>query len=369
MADTRNSLSGFVRSASTGARRGKKEAFLTGRVMKVNLDPKYPDTVGSIHYKPLGRVADELPVDQYPIAFPLQSHIKHIPLLNEIVLILPAASKNLDTLATSTVVYYLDVINIWNSPHFTGFPESTTVVNKVGEYFEERGDINPMLPFEGDVLLEGRSGQSLRFSQTVPGLTPWNGSTKGDPVIILSNGQVNTANGYEFITEDINKDSSSIYLTSTQIIPLQEGSTNRSSYTQKPVETSAYNGSQVILNSGRLYFNATSDHILLSSPLSIGLSGNTINLDASTRIIAESSKIELGKDAQEPVLLGNKTTALLEELLDQLLSLSIDLQAAITVPTGGPIVQLQKAGVDLSTKVLTLKGQLRSLKSNKTFTK
>lgn len=369
MIDTRNSLGGFVRSANANTRKASKQPFLAGRVVKVNLDPNSPDTVGSIHYKPLGKVADEIPADQYPIAFPLQSHIRHLPLVNEIVLLLPAASRNLDNLVTSTAVYYLDVINIWNSPHFTGYPEDTSTDPKLGEYFEEKVDINPMLPFEGDVILEGRNGQSLRFSQTVPNLTPWKGTAKGDPIIILSNGQIQTSNGYEFITEDINKDSSSVYLTSTQAITLTESNTNRASYSQRPTETKAYEGNQVLLSSGRIYLNASTDHILLSSPLSIGLSGNTVNIDANSTTTIESSKIELGKDAQEPVLLGDRTTALLEELLNQLLSLAIDLQAAISLPTGGPIVQLQKAGIDMVGKVTTLKGQLRSLKSNKTFTK
>ena len=369
MIDTRNSLGGFVRSANANTRKASKQPFLAGRVVKVNLDPNSPDTVGSIHYKPLGKVADEIPADQYPIAFPLQSHIRHLPLVNEIVLLLPAASRNLDNLVTSTAVYYLDVINIWNSSHFTGYPEDTSTDPKLGEYFEERTDINPMLPFEGDVILEGRSGQSLRFSQTVPNLTPWGGTSKGDPVIVISNGQVETSNGYDFITEDINKDLSSIYLTSTQTIALEESNTNRASYSQKPTETKAYQGNQVLLSSGRIFLNASTDHLLLSSPLSIGLSGGTVNIDANTSAVFEATKIQLGKDAQEPVLLGDRTTALLEDLLNQLLSLAIDLQAAISLPTGGPIVQLQKAGVDMVGKVTSLKGQLRSIKSTKTFTK
>ena len=369
MVDTRNSLGGFIRSAATAAKQSKKLAFRAARVVKVNLDPNSPSTVGSIHYKPLGKVSDELPAENYPIAFPLQSHIRHVPLVNEIVLLLPAPSKNLDTLVSSTTVYFLDVVNIWNSPHFTGYPEDTSTDPKLGEYFEERTDINPMLPFEGDVIMEGRNGQSLRFSQTVPNLTPWEGNTKGDPIIVLSNGQVQVANGYEFIVEDVNEDFSSIYLTSTQTIPLQESNTNRASYTEIPTQTQAYQGNQVLLNSGRLYFNATTDHILLSSPLSIGLSAKDINIDANSKVVVESPKIELGKSATEPVLLGNRTVSLLEDLLNQLISLSVDLQAAISLPTGGPIVQLQKAGIDLSSKAVTLKTELQALKSKKTFTK
>lgn len=369
MVDTRNSLGSFVNSVNNATGRNSRQSFQAGRVVKVNLDPNFPDLVGSVHYKILGKVTDNLTPDQFPIAFPLHAHIKHLPLVNEIVLLVSAASKNLDSLAISKTIYYLDVVNIWNSPHFTGFPEDTTTDPKLGEYFEEKVDINPMLPYEGDVILEGRNGQSIRLSQTVPNLTPWGGTVKGDPITILSNGQIATTNGFEFITEDINEDFSSVYLTSTQTIPLVESNLNRRSYSQKPTETKAYSGNQVLLSSGRIYLNASTDHILLSSPLSIGLSGDTVNIDSVKSTIIEGSKIELGKDATEPVLLGTRTTTLIEDLLNQLLSLSIDLQAAISLPTGGPIVQLQKAGLDMTSKVVKLKGQLQALKSTKTFTK
>jgi hypothetical protein len=334
-----------------------------GKVTRVIYDKTNPNEVGSVYYRNLTD-PDSRERNQ---AYPLYAFLKNVPLVDEVVLLITAPSSETDKGIHKSRIYYISTVSIWNHPHHGATTEDKDTVGLDGD-FTERADVNPMLPFPGDTILEGRLGQSIRFSQSIPGKTPWDGEL-GAPITILSNGQVTTASGFECITEDINEDLSSIYLTSTQTIPLKESNVNRKSYSQKPTETKVYKGNQAIISSGRIYLNASTDHILLSSPLSIGLSGDTINIDSKNLTIIEASKIELGKGATEPLLLGNKTTALIEDLLNQLLSLSIDLQAAISLPTGGPIVQLQKAGVDMGSKVITLKKNLSSLKSNKIFTK
>ena len=333
------------------------------KVTAVSFIRETPDLIGTVSYQALSDIGGITK----GTAYPLFGYIKNIPLVDEVVVCIIAPSEDLEESSRNSKTYYISGVNIWNHPHHSGYTRERNAVFLDSE-FTERADINPMLPFPGDTILEGRLGQSIRFSQSIPGKTPWIGPL-GAPITILSNGQVTAENGFECITEDINEDLSSIYLTSTQTIPLKESNVNRKSYSQKPTETKAYKGNQVVLSSGRIYLNASNDHLLLSSPLSIGLSGDTVNIDSKNLTIIEASKIELGKDATEPVLLGARTTTLIEDLLNQLLSLAIDLQAAISLPTGGPIVQLQKAGLDMTSKVVTLKGQLRALKSTKTFTK
>ena len=124
-----------------------------------------------------------------------------------------------------------------------------------------------------------------------------------------------------------------------------------------------------MLNSGRLYFNANQESILMSGNESIGLSADSINLDGTSTIIAESERIELGKNANQGVLLGEDTVSLLRTLLDELRSLSISLSTAISTPPGSTIVQLQEAGRSLLTTVITLDKDLDTLPSRKTFVK
>ena len=74
---------------------------------------------------------------------------------------------------------------------------------------------------EGDNILEGRLGNSIRLGSTSKPLNPWSqNGENSDPIIIIRNGQYNNINDETFNPniEDINNDDSSIYLTSNQNI-------------------------------------------------------------------------------------------------------------------------------------------------------
>ncbi len=76
---------------------------------------------------------------------------------------------------------------------------------------------------EGDKILEGRFGGSLKFSSTVSKVSqPFgvNQSLDGDPIIILKNNR-RTSDGLVFVDDNINEDDSNMYLTTTQIVPLE----------------------------------------------------------------------------------------------------------------------------------------------------
>ena len=93
-----------------------------------------------------------------------------------------------------------------------------------------------------------------------------------------------------------------------------------------PEAPNNYIGKQVIINSDRLIFNAKDDSILLFSDKAIGFSTNgnfhfdTLN-NGTNKFIINSPKIYLGLKydntyANEPILLGNKTEAWLNDLID-----------------------------------------------------
>ena len=102
---------------------------------------------------------------------------------------LPSAGVGENTM--DKVPYYLPPTNIWNTTHHNaypaynkkpdsqqkdiaqtqlGSPSKTTPVPtniSLGKTFVEKTDIHPLQPFEGDVLLEGRWGNTLRLGSTV----------------------------------------------------------------------------------------------------------------------------------------------------------------------------------------------------------
>ena len=76
---------------------------------------------------------------------------------------------------------------------------------------------------EGDKILEGRFGGSLKFSSTINSVAQPFGkqrSLDGDPIVILKNNR-RTSEGFSFVDDDINNDDASVYLTTTQVVNLE----------------------------------------------------------------------------------------------------------------------------------------------------
>jgi hypothetical protein len=213
----------------------------------------------------------------------------------------------------------------------------------------------------------------MRLGSTVKN-TPntWSSTGEnGDPITIIRNGQGNqTDEGWIPTVEDINNDDTSIYLTSTQKIPLQSQAVKLNQYfsypdNAKPTAPNEYAGRQVILNSGRLVFNTTQDHLLLSSQKSISFTAvESINFDTTNDIILQAGDVYLGsKTATEQVLLGNTTVNLLNTLIGELIKLTNTLATA-QVTGFGPLATVNGQAAIINTTLLNLQAQLNTLLSN-----
>ena len=365
-----------------------------GRVVSIVLDETHPrfkelgewNGLGTIEYV---LVDQPVPVNQlYPTAKPYDPSIRSFPLINEIVLISSFPNTDIGEFSSSKIAYYVSIVGIWNHPHHNAFPQNSNIlppsqekdytqtevgsVRRVtdqsteiflGRTFVERGNIHPLLPFEGDRILEGRWGNSIRFGSTVTdSVNTWSSTgTNGDPITILRNGQgVQSEEGWVPTVEDINNDDTSIYLASTQKIPLEAASTSYSSYSSNPPTTpNEYAGKQLILNSGRLVFNTTEDHLLLSSTKTVNINAlNGFNIDSPQSVIQSNSVLLGGVNAVQPLLYGDTTITLLTQLVDQLSLLSSTL-TAVPVPT------VAAAAGQFVTYLATLKFQLETTtKSN-----
>jgi LAS superfamily LD-carboxypeptidase LdcB len=162
--------------------------------------------------------------------------------------------------------YYISGISIWNSVHHNGFPDlkylsatqkSTNqvgyqssqngIVKKpddapkdlfLGNTFIENPEIRNLFPVEGDVIIEGRFGNSMRLSHTsrFPSqsvTSPWsNHGSNTKPITIIRNGQTKQVPAVKWtpIFESIDGDASSIYLTNGQEIQMTLASRNLASY-------------------------------------------------------------------------------------------------------------------------------------------
>lgn len=230
----------------------KKAELSPVRVFSIILDDSHPkyageDSIGTIFYGKVDINESSPDLNSLSKAKPLFSFIKYFPLVNEIVLILNATSRNIysDTKGDNIFVsnYYLPNINVWNNPQQNALPLERDLKNKpnannaeeaslgieqnqseknkilLGEYFTEKDNIKSLQPFEGDLILEGRFGNSIRMGATTPSDKPNNWSSTnniGDPITIISNGQVKTTG--DTVLENINETPSSIFLLSNQNI-------------------------------------------------------------------------------------------------------------------------------------------------------
>lgn len=366
------------------------------RVLSIVLDETHPrfkelgewNGLGIIEYED---VNNPLPSQTPPTARSLTGNNKNLPLVNEIVYLIGLPDTDIDSISSNSADYYINIVSLWNHPHHNAYPTAPnalpptqqkdyvqTQVGSIrrvtdqsteiflGKTFIERSNIHPILPFEGDIISEGRWGNSIRIGSTVKN-TPNNWSTvgtNGDPILIIRNGQgKQTEEGWIPTVEDINNDDSSAYFTSTQKVPLKASSTIYDSYQTPPTSPEQYAGKQVILNSGRLIFNTTQDHLLLSSAQTIGFNAvQGFNFDTKLNFVVNASSVKLGgKTATEPLLKGDSTIAILTDLIDELYKLTIALQSV--TPSGGPLVL--PAATQLAPKLLQIKTQLNNQTKSK----
>lgn len=360
-------------------------------------------SIGSIFFQILNTPNSNISFTKDNFAKCLFPNAKNYPLKNEIIYILPLANSSIQGDSNETSYYYFQPINIWNSNHHNAIPDtiidnslpnsqkqdyiqtSAGAVRRVtdgsteielGKTFKEKLNIKTLQPFEGDIIDEGRWGQSLRYGSTIKNsLTPnpWSRvGSDGDPITILRNSQYND-NKEAWIpqVEDINQEGSSIYLTSTQALPIRVASKSYKSYNNPPTSPNQFAGEQIILNSGRLIFNSKNDSILLSSKKTINLNSiESINLD-SPKTHIQSKEVKLGdKNATEPIILGNKFLTDLSSLLTQIIALSTALQSPIGTPVPFvPNAAIPVPAVNVASKASAMLQNVEQYKSKVSKTK
>ena len=416
MIKTRTGISSLSSNTFSPKRTGE---FIKGRVNFVLLDnvtnPEIFNEYGgwsgigtilfSDYFGPVGDILTSTP------ALPLFPNLKIYPLLNELVYIISLPTYDQENSLGELAYYYFQPINLYNNNHHNGIPnfydnpytsplqdvdyqqaelglpsrttDQATSLN-LGNTFVEKDNIRPTQAFEGDIIYEGRWGQSLRFGSTVNNsnvFNPWsNLGTNGSPITILRNDQHNS-NLDPWIpqVENINLDRSSIYLTSTQQIPIEVASKKYKSYEKglEPKSPNLYSDSQIILNSGRLLFNSYNDSILLSSNDSINLNAQeTVNVDAEEGFsvsVGKQGEVLLGSNdfgVVEPVILGDKFLADIENLANILVDLgnNFELNPMLTTDELAN-ASLLNIGGELKQSAQNVLNNIENYKSKVTFSK
>ena len=227
-----------------------------------NLEYTSPADIGKIIYAPLYKNKQvSLGKNASRPAWPLFSFMKQYPVIGELVLIVLGPTREANDNVSAMQAYYFPSFNVWNSVNNNCFPDMNEYADFIREYYQKPGyrynattpipelpkgyyfrekEVYNLTPFEGDTIIEGRFGQSIRFGSTsIQKNTENNWSNfgkDGDPITIIRNGQgkntkpvsVDVENPLISILpdqptiENINYDHSSIYLTSTQEIFIED---------------------------------------------------------------------------------------------------------------------------------------------------
>lgn len=244
-------------------------------------------------------------------AYPMDSTIQEMPLIGELVIVNKILGNFFYTrklyiahrMQENAMINLNTVLNNRPSQLQNTIPANGSEISlnahKFGKYFKPDSRIRPLKHFEGDVLIQGRMGNSIRFgsSQMEPG------NEGMAPNLILRTGQAKdveieacTASEiFGLIMEDPDKDVSSIWMTSDQVIPFEQitkdiGSNFRSLVNQPQ----KYDGGSILINSDRVMIDAKKTHVMLFANEEIYLNSyKNTSIDTDNNIIL-TANINIG---------------------------------------------------------------------------
>jgi translation elongation factor P/translation initiation factor 5A len=337
---------------------------------------------GAIRYKFPSMV--EVNEKNLPIAYPLDKHNLTLPVKDEMVHIqkisgiayyhkvkynnspnfdtnpnlllntLKQSNENDSSENSSDELKEIANTGISNSDQPTG-KSKTIKPGFQGDYFKRDIRVHQLSLKEGDTLIQGRFGNSLRFSGYMH-------DSKTDglfyPSIFLRNGEsVDNMSKkiYDIVDEDINEDGTSIHITSGKYITKYKPVVNYSKSSHKfPSEAK---GDQIVINSDRVTISSKAEDLYLFSKKKLSIFANDVvsidtdAIDFTTHngdmyftsknrndIIfeVENGKIMLGGGSvNQQMLLGNKLTNLIAQLIDAINQMQIATPSGPSAP--GPI--------------------------------
>ncbi len=348
-----------------------------GDVYYINLDESYPSDED---------INNPSILSTYPIAKPYFFSDTFFPVIGEIVSLITGPGRS-TKIQGQTQVYYLPPFNLYNNVNHN----SQVIYNVddngdpiLGNNIDEKNTRNPLV-FEGDHILNSRWGASLRFGSTLKaneGENWWSVSgDNGDPITLLVNGYFIDKEDINPYLEDINKDASSLYLTSTQTVTnfIPKATIEKNAITSA-VDTNVYGGkSQGILSANRIVLNSSKDDILLFASTNFEVGANNIHFDAQESLYINAPKIFLGpiknnsldptvnNDMPQPVLMGYDTQLFLSKLLNILNKFSSDLTTAISAPAGSKELSVTVPATALQQSLSSLRNELNDILSESTY--
>ena len=292
---------------------------------------------GAITYK----FEDTLKIDDY--AFPFDKNNFTFPISGETVVILKMGGQTywLPYTTTPYVNYRRDYItyeatkaedtNIPGENNTAsdyrknkdtgGTTNSSNTEKPKKETYKINEKIKFLKPKEGDTIISGRVGNTIRFSEFF--LTE-DGKTSSPSIFIRNkqNGELDSKAIGELVEEDINKDGTSVYITSGKVkIPFNETIKKEKIGFKGYPSSSDLSGNQLLLNSDRVILSAKAKEFIIFGKSNTGIiTDGNFSVDASKEIYLHSdanvtihskgsNQIFLNSDSGGNIYLGKNTGA------------------------------------------------------------
>jgi len=284
---------------------------MVGEVLEIFLKDGNPNEIYKIRVS-TNTSAGFVKQNEGVFAYPLNPYIKSVPVIGEQVFLLQSISAFNTPSKSASTYYYISPVFIQRSLNTNPLPKTNkrgfinfnsdiydnpipitnNIFKKEGfsNGFEEITNLSQLQPFSGDIIFEGRFGQSIRFGYTPKNSGAkknpnWGSTISNAPITIIRNTQNDTnKKGYDkFVVESISEDDSSIWMTSKQKVATKLASKSVIS------NISEYTNPQVIINSDRLIFNSRNDSVIVSAKKDIFFS--TTKTKTSVDLIVEALEI------------------------------------------------------------------------------
>ena len=267
------------------------------------------------------------------VVLPLMPHITNIPLIGEHVVVTEYNRQH----------YYTSIINRKNSPNENSQPGASGIYEKdtkYGKTFQRNTKISRVNVNEGDIVYEGRFGNSIKL-----GSNPKNQS----PNIRIRAGQDTQ---YDTINipakENINKDGSSIYLSTNETIGIFNPN----------FPNAKVDGNSIVMSSDKLFLNGRDGNINIRASKKLLLEADEVFIHAK-----KAGTIKMGdpRAPMIPTVNGQKLFELISSLTKVLLGIpqmvataGADVRAAADIAKGTEdIVSQVKNKEFLNTQVVT----------------
>lgn len=203
------------------------------------------------------------------VASPMSPHFISLPLPNERVSLIKDGS--------SSKWYYLTPLSSNGLVNHMGnslkrvFKKDTAELY-TGKSFTPSPSIRSLNIYEGDTILQGRSGQSLRFGTNRRDTdAPWNtNSDEGLPIITLRTGVTQI--------ENLNTDFSSIYLTSGQVLPI----ILKNKINPLFIKPDIFSDNQIVITSDRVTLISKEESVIIASAKQVGITTDKWAIDLSS---------------------------------------------------------------------------------------